>query len=103
MTRKKRYFAKIPFTYGGVRLDRGQITELVGARNDEKLVRLNFFGEVPKNAETYKCAICGAEFIGLAERTHHGNTKHKDLTPEEELKNLEREDKLNEQVGIGKT
>ena len=32
----KRYWAKRPFEYAGKELDRGQITELVGARNEDR-------------------------------------------------------------------
>jgi len=96
----KKYWARRPFTYAGQELDRGQITELIGARNDEKLVRLGYFAPVEKKAETFQCAVCGAEFVGYAEREYHGNKRHSDkvLTPEEEDRRLEREEKLMEQL-----
>jgi len=96
----KKYWARRPFTYAGQELDRGQITELVGARNDEKLVRLGYFAPVERKAKTFQCAICGAEFIGPAERTHHGDKRHsgKVLTPEEEDRQAEREERLMEEL-----
>jgi len=96
----KRYWARRPFTYAGQELDRGQITELVGARNDEKLVRLGYFAPVERKAEIYRCALCGAEFISYAEREYHGNKQHsgKVLTPEEEDRRLEREERLMEEL-----
>jgi len=96
----KKYWARRPFTYAGQELDRGQITELVGARNDEKLVRLGYFAPVEKKIKTYRCSECGAEFIGLAERTYHGDKCHsgKVLTPEEEDKMAEREERLMEKI-----
>jgi len=97
---KKYYWARRPFGYAGQELDRGQIVELVGAKNDEKLIRLGYFAPVEKKAETYKCAECGAEFIGLAERTHHGDKRHsgKALTPEEEDRQTEREERLMDEL-----
>ncbi|MBW2672589.1 MAG: hypothetical protein JRD89_04120 [Deltaproteobacteria bacterium] len=96
----KKYWARRPFAYAGQELDRGQITELVGARNDEKLVRLEYFAPVERKAEIYRCGICGAEFIGLAEREHHGDKRHsgKVLTPEEEDRMAEREERLMEKL-----
>jgi len=96
----KKYWAKRPFGYAGVELDRGQVFELVGARNDEKLIRLGYIAPVERKAETYRCAECGAEFIGLAERTHHGDKRHsgKALTPEEEDRMVEREERLMEEL-----
>jgi len=100
MAARKRYWARRPFTYAGQELDRGQIVELVGARNDEKLVRLGYFAPVERKGETSRCAECGAEFIGLTERDYHGDKRHsgKVLTPEEEDRRLEREEKLMEQL-----
>jgi len=96
----KKCWARRPFTYAGQELDRGQITELVGARNDEKLVRLGYLAPVEGKAEIYQCAVCGAEFIGYAEREYHGDKRHSDKvrTPEDEIRMLEREEKLMEEV-----
>jgi len=96
----KKYWARRPFDYAGKELDRGQIVELIGARNDEKLVRLGYVAPVERKAEIYQCAVCGAEFIGLAERTHHGDKRHsgKVLTPEEEDRQAEREERLMEEL-----
>jgi len=100
MATKRRYWAKRPFGYAGQDLDRGQIVELISARNDEKLIRLGYFAPVEKKAETFRCAVCGAEFIGPAERTYHGDKRHsgKVLTPEEEDRRAEREERLMEEL-----
>jgi len=96
----RRYWARRPFNYAKEELDRGQIVELVGARNDEKLVRLGYFAPVEKKAETYQCAVCGAEFIGLTERDYHGKKRHsnKKLTPEEEDRQAEKEERMMEEL-----
>jgi len=100
----KRYWAKRSFEYNGKELDRGQITELAGAKNDEKLVRLGYFGVVDsafqKHAETFACAECGAEFIGFAERDAHGKKRHsgRALSPVQEDARQEREEKMLQEV-----
>lgn len=88
------------FDYAGRPVDRGLVLPLVGALNDEKLVRLGYFAELPAKAEVYTCAICGAEFIGIGERTGHGDIRHKprDLSPDEEDRLEERRERLENEV-----
>jgi len=92
-----RYFARRGgFDYAGQPVDRGLVLWLVGALNDEKLVRLGYVAELPPKAETYRCAVCGAEFIGIGERTAHGDARHRvrDLTPDEEDAREERRERI---------
>jgi hypothetical protein len=88
------------FDYAGQPIDRGQVIQLVGALNDEKLVRLGYFAPLEARAETYRCAQCGAEFIGIGERTAHGDARHRvrDLTPDEEDAREERRERLENEV-----
>ena len=39
----RRVFAKFPFKYARTNLDRGEVIELKGTPNDERLVGLNYF------------------------------------------------------------
>jgi hypothetical protein len=88
------------FEYLGQSLDRGQILTLSGAPNDEKLIRLGYVTLLEGRFETYRCSVCGLEFTGIAERTAHGDLRHRErfLTPEEEDARDERLEKLQEQV-----
>jgi hypothetical protein len=89
------------FEYAGQPIDRGLIFPLAGGMNDEKLVRLGYVTLLEGKAETYRCAVCGAEFVGISERTGHGDLRHKQrsLTPEEEDRFEDRQEKQNEQLG----
>lgn len=88
------------FEYAGQSLDRGQVLQLAGATNDERLIRLGYVALLEPRAETYQCSVCGREFTGIAERTAHGNLRHRerDLSPEEEDARDERMEKMQEQV-----
>lgn len=72
-----RYWARRTFQYTEqVPLDRGQVLTLIGAPNDEKLVRLGYVALLDSNQETYVCSDCGGEFVGLGERTGHARERH---------------------------
>jgi hypothetical protein len=95
-----RYSVRQPFDYAGGSYDRGQIIMLVGAKNDEKLIRLGYVTELDRRTTTYECAACGATFIGIAERTAHGNKRHivRVLSPEEEDARAESEERQLDQI-----
>lgn len=90
----ERVVARRPFGYGGAELDWGQVTELRGLENDEKLTRLGYF-ESFTGRETYTCAECGSEFVGVAHREKHGSLRHRPqpLDPAEQDRLEEREEK----------
>jgi hypothetical protein len=94
-------WAKRPFDYAAQSLDRGQVIELAGARNDEKLVRLGYL-EPWKGSkrELHICDECGAQFVGLRERTVHFEKRHLEraLTPEQEDARDEAEERMLEVV-----
>jgi hypothetical protein len=96
-----RYYARRGgFSYAGQPVDRGLVLQLAGALNDEKLVRLGYFAPLDAKAESYRCAVCGAEFIGIGERTGHGDARHRprDLTPDEEDRLEERREKIEQEL-----
>jgi len=95
-----RYWARRPLEYNSAQLSRGQVLTLAGARNDEKLVRLGYVAELEHDATTYECAVCGASFVGISERTAHGNALHHDrvLDPQEEDARVDREERMLDQV-----
>lgn len=74
--RRRKYWARRPFKYAGQELDRGQVFHLVGATNDEKLIRMEYIVILGAKAETYECSECGAEFVEMGMRTSHGNKRH---------------------------
>lgn len=96
----QKFWAKRPFDYNGQSLDRGQVFEMVGARLDEKLVRLGYVAELAKKTQLHECANCGAQFVGLGERQGHYEERHIQhfLSPEEEDARWERKEKMLETV-----
>lgn len=95
-----RHVARWPIGYGALNLDRGQVFALQGEINDEKLVRLGYVSELPKGAEVYRCAPCGAEFVGISERDAHGRDRHSGcaLSPEEEERQFDRRERMLQEV-----
>lgn len=64
--------------YMGVELDRGQLFDLRGAINDEKLERLGYCALLPDDLdEVYECGECGSRFVDQRMRTGHGDKRHK--------------------------
>ncbi len=88
---------RVPFDYAGAAYDRGQLIQLQGYPNDERLVRLGYVAALEKGAETYACAVCGGQFIGIRERTQHGDKRHaprRERTPADEDAADEAEDRM---------
>lgn len=96
-----RYWARRPLTYLGVELDRGQVLALKGGPNDERLVRLGYVAELDPHAELVTCADCGAEFVGISERTGHGEARHRPQRPRDPREDdaaAAREERLLEEI-----
>jgi len=94
-------FARRPFDYGQLHLDRGQVFELTGSRNDERLTRLLYVEAYKgKKGDLHECAACGAQFIGGNERQGHYEKRHLHvaLSPEEEDRRLDREERMLQEV-----
>lgn len=70
-------WARRPFTYGDLNLDRGQITKLLGLRNDEKLLRLGFVEAVKGKPETWECGTCFEKFLEMEFRDAHVKRHHR--------------------------
>ncbi len=89
-------WAKRPIGYGSQEIDRGQVFELAGARNDEKLLRLGYIAPFEgKPKDLVECAACGAQFIGGDERRGHYEKRHvRVLSPEEEDARSDREERF---------
>ena len=65
------------FGYNGQPVDRGQIIDLVGLPNDEKLIRLGYIVETKEKSPTVlECGECGALFLEDAARNSHGRRRH---------------------------
>lgn len=90
MSSSPMYYARRSMTYGRPgsekQVDRGQLLELQGMINDEKLVRLGYVAAAPKRATVVQCGICGAEFITDEGLASHGRERHttRSLSPREE-------------------
>lgn len=94
MAAKILYWATRPFGYVGLELDRGQIFEMTGARNDEKLVRLGYVQQYTGKAnDLVECAVCGGRFIGHNERIQHHEKRHVARDPWAEDEMAEREER----------
>lgn len=99
------YFARRPFTYGRppVALDRGQVIELLGMPNDEKLTRLGYFMKMDTRVDPSECGDCGAKFVGDAERAAHGSDRHteRELDPvAEEEREARRERRMEQEAPL---
>lgn len=93
-----RYYARRPFTYAGQDLERGQVFNLAGVPNDEKLIRLNYISEVADKHEVYICAECRRQFVQMGYRDMHGKEAHRRrprafASPEDEDKFLDEQEK----------
>jgi hypothetical protein len=78
LSTEKKYYARRPIGYGGREYDRGQVLNLEGLRNDEKLVRLGHVSELRHDQYTTQCGVCSAWFVGDAELNGHGAARHSD-------------------------
>ncbi len=58
-----RAFARRPFTYNGIILQQGEVFELIGAKNDEKLLSMGHCDRVSKKTEVLDCT-CGKSYVG---------------------------------------
>jgi hypothetical protein len=58
----------------------------LNAKNDEKLIRLGYVAEVPKDTVLKECGQCSAKFIGEGERNGHAKERHVErfLSPADE-------------------
>ena len=100
------YYARRSFTYGRPGserpLDRGQMIQLEGLVNDEKLVRLGYVALAPKRATVVQCGTCGAEFMTDQGLGFHGRERHakqqRTLTPKEEDKRTEERLKMEDDL-----
>ena len=71
-----RAWAKRRFTYNGIDLEPGEVFELIGARNDVKLLGLEYCFEIKKRDEVLDCT-CGKTFAGERYlRGHQIGDKH---------------------------
>lgn len=84
MPPRKQYYARRPFQYlDDVFVDQGQLVELAGVINDEKLTRLGYFEEAGElhTRHATACGECGARFITDALRDRHGTLRHRTREP----------------------
>lgn len=71
-----RYWVNWPFESNGYSYERGEAIRLVGAVNDEKLVRIGYVK--PLSGEPrYECGACGKKFIEEKMRDGHGRKFHR--------------------------
>lgn len=96
-TTEARYYARRPFDYAGQSLERGQVFNLAGVANDEKLIRLNYISAVADGNDTYECGDCKRMFVQMGFRDMHGKEAHRRrprvfANPEEEDRFYERQE-----------
>ena len=96
----KTVWAARPFQYAALILDRGQVFELQGTRNDEKLLAFGYIKELERDTELYECNRCPGQFIGMRERATHADKRHPmvPLTVEEEERMFDREERMLMQI-----
>lgn len=98
--RSDSYWSRGGFGYGKHETtDTGQIVELTGAANDEKLVRLGHFREIEKGTKPVQCGRCGLLFIGDGYLVRHGQRRHSgNIAPEREDEMLDSAERFAETV-----
>lgn len=98
----ERYWARRPMGYtDDESWEHGQVVELRGMANDEKLVRLGYVQPLKVSVETFTCAECGRAFIEPSLRTRHGDRAHapqRSLTPQQEDEQATQEEQFLNQV-----
>ena len=99
------YYVRRSMTYGRPgsekQLDRGQLIELQGLINDEKLVRLGYVALASKHATVVQCGSCGAEFCTDEGLAAHGRERHaskRPLSPAEEDARADKRAALEDEV-----
>lgn len=84
----KLYAVRRSMEYGnpGRPVDRGQVIELEGMKNDEALVRLGYVSLANERAVLVSCGKCGAKFQTDQALAAHGSYRHSTatLTPQQE-------------------
>lgn len=98
------FFARRPFGYGGVDLDREQQFQMVGATHDERLERLGYAQAWPDGRKPFDCRHCAGKFLTEAARDAHGQKRHaptRTASPFDDDEALEREERaLNERAPL---
>lgn len=84
------YFARRPFGYNGVDLDRGQIFALGGLVNDAKLNRIGYMVPLVPTDQMFPCRYCKAKFVDLNTLNAHGAKRHRDKDRRPELPTSDR-------------
>lgn len=81
-----RVVAKFPFQYGSIQnkheslngkprfLDRGEVIQLEGYKNDQKLVALGYLSPLESGTQTVSCDTCGRAFLRSALVNHKRKT-----------------------------
>ena len=64
------------YTEESGRVERGQVIKLAGVRNDEPMVRMQYFAPVAKGTRLKECGTCGKLFISETARDNHGRLWH---------------------------
>jgi len=75
-------------------VDRGQLLELEGLVNDEKLVRLGYVSSASKGIAIVQCGKCGAKFVTDEALASHGRERHpnvrRSVSPDDEERQIEK-------------
>ena len=73
-------------TYGPIPLERGRLIRMLGLKNDQQMLRLEYIEELmnPDSVTPSECGQCGGEFVGMPERDQHFQRVHKDVLRQRE-------------------
>ena len=73
-------WCRIPGTYMGATLDRGQIIRKLHSAKNEQLTRLAYLIDYEPEGDPYVCVECGAEFTEDTFRRGHFEKRHRERT-----------------------
>ena len=63
-------------TYGGMNLSQGEVFELQGLRNDDKLLKYSYIKPFAVGDETIDCGTCGRQFAHSSGLNSHNRYEH---------------------------
>lgn len=88
------------------KVDQGEVFECESLNpREERMIDLGYITKLRANAATFPCRECGRIFSEVSHVDRHGQRSHgkRALTPEEQDRQIEREEKLQPEIYVDRT